>query len=88
MPEGSSALPAGFTAMPSTVNRDEELIRRFTYHPPKPEQLARYDTLRSIALQFAMTIAELTPSGREQALALTHLEEAVFFATAAIARRS
>lgn len=63
-----------------------ELIKRFVYHPPKEDQPARYETIREIAHQFASDIVETTPESREQSLALTHLEEVVFWANAAIAR--
>lgn len=65
-----------------------ELRRRFTYHAPRPElgQLERYARLRDETHALALRITELTPPGREQALALTHLEQAVMWANAAIAR--
>lgn len=65
----------------------EELDNRFTYHSPKPNQPARYTQLREEAKALAVSIVELTPESREQSLALTKLEEAIFFANAAIARR-
>lgn len=58
----------------------------FSYHAPKPDQIPRYETLRDTARNFALEIAALTPRSREQALALTHLETAIMFANAAIAR--
>lgn len=64
-----------------------ELTRRFTYHPPKGDQQARYVELRSKASELATLIVARTPESREQALALTKIEEAVFWANAAIARR-
>jgi hypothetical protein len=42
--------------------------------------------LRDATKNLAHLIINLTPSSREQSLALTHLEEAVMFANAAIAR--
>ena len=65
----------------------EELERRFSYHPPKGNQPERYEKIRAAALEFATLIVNLTPASREQSLALTHLEEAVMQANAAIARR-
>ena len=58
----------------------------FTYHAPKEGQAERYEALRSQAKDLAIAIADGTPSSREQSLALTSLEEAVFWANAAIAR--
>ena len=63
-----------------------DLVNRFTYHAPKEGQPKRYEDLRDYALGFAKHIVNQTPSSREQSLALTHLEEAVFWANAAIAR--
>lgn len=63
-----------------------EIEKRFTYHRPSGDQPERYVTLRAKAKELAEMIAELTPSSREQSLALTQLEESVFWANAAIAR--
>lgn len=66
---------------------DPDLENRFTYHAPKDaDQVARYGCIRNIAKNFAYNIKAMTPASREQSLALTHLEEAVFWANAAIAR--
>lgn len=72
--------------MPARTISPEELTRRFTYHSPKDGQPERYVKIREAAHSVATTIVELTPPGREQALALTKLEEAVMWANAAIAR--
>lgn len=66
----------------------EELSTRFTYHPPTEEQRIKYETLRPIAKDFAASVMALCPDSRERSLALTHIEEAVMWANAAIARRS
>lgn len=58
----------------------------FTYHAPKGDQQARYSRIREEAKGLALTIASLCPQGREQSLALTHLEQAVMWANAGIAR--
>ena len=63
-----------------------ELEKRFTYHAPKGDQPMRYERLRATAKHLAYRIADDTPASREQSLALTHLEEVVFWANAAIAR--
>lgn len=64
-----------------------DINRRFTYHPPKPGQPEKYQRLRDEAKALALRIAELVPDSREQALALTALEECVMWANAGIARR-
>jgi hypothetical protein len=64
------------------------LKRRFNYHAPKDQETAeRHDSVRAICLEAAEVILEETgPSSREQSLAITHLETAMFWANAAIAR--
>lgn len=63
-----------------------DIEKRFTYHPPKGDQADRYGKIREAAKALAITLVDLTPSSREQSLALTHLDEVVMFANAAIAR--
>ena len=65
---------------------DQRIENIFQHHPPCGNQLARYKQLRDEAKAFAYLIISSSPKSREQALALTHLEQAVFFANAAIAR--
>ena len=65
---------------------DKDLENRFTYHAPKEGQPAIYGGLRDHAKELAYHIKNVTPASREQSLALTKLEEAVFWANAAIAR--
>lgn len=68
------------------ANFEQELSKRFTYHAPQPDQLPRYEEIRRLAGTLAILIARYTPPSREQALALTKLEEAVMHANSAIAR--
>ena len=65
----------------------EELALRFTYHTPQGDQPERYVAIRDAARVLAESIVEKTPASREQSLAITALEECVFWANAAIARR-
>jgi hypothetical protein len=65
----------------------EETIKRFTYHAPKPLQIARYQELRETFCAVALGLQQNCPEGRELSLALTHLEQALMYANAAIARR-
>lgn len=68
---------------------DEELVRRFTYHPPPDEAtVQKYQRLREKARELATMIRDDCPHSRESSLALTNLEEAIMWANAAIARRS
>lgn len=66
----------------------KEMDARFTYHPPNADQIPKYNALRSAAKEFAEMVVELCPVSREQALALTNIEQGVMWANAAIARRS
>ncbi|MEO3856256.1 hypothetical protein [Acrocarpospora sp. B8E8] len=66
----------------------EDLNNRFTYHSPKPGQPEFYQRIRDEARHLAETINELCPEGREKSLAITNLEQAVFWGNAAIARQS
>ena len=63
-----------------------DLQNRFTYHPPKENQPGRYQIIRDKAHLFAIYLDEYCPESREKSLAITHLEEVVFWANAAIAR--
>lgn len=64
----------------------KRLENTFTYHSPKNDQPFKYEILRNEAKALAFNIVSLTPPSREQSLALTKLEEAIFYANAAIAR--
>lgn len=64
----------------------EEIDCNFTYHAPKPGQPEIYQDIRTLAKELALDINEVVPEGREKSLALTKLEEAVFWANAGIAR--
>jgi hypothetical protein len=63
-----------------------DIANRFTYHAPKPAQTARYEEIRAQARTFAEYLRLNCPPSREAALALTHLDEVVMWANAAIAR--
>ena len=58
----------------------------FTYHPPKENQPERYEWVRGEAKNLALTIERCCPESRERSLAMTKLEEVIFWANAAIAR--
>lgn len=59
----------------------------FTYHRPPAEKAQDFVTLRNKAKELAVLFTDLVPGGREQATALTRLEEAVMHANAGIARQ-
>ena len=64
----------------------EDLENRFTYHKHREGQPEIYSALRDLAKIYAKAIVAYTPKSREQSLALTKLEESVFWANASIAR--
>jgi hypothetical protein len=65
----------------------QEIETRFIYHAPKEGQPEIYVRLRDKAKEMAILINNVCPESREKALALTQLEDAVFWANSAIARR-
>ena len=65
-----------------------ELDNRFTYHAPKEGQPEIYGNIRNKAKELATLINEVCPESREKALAMTELENSVFWANACIARRT
>ena len=71
---------------PVSEEMKARIQRDFVYHAPKGDQPRRYEHLRAEARALALVIVSFTPPSREQSLALTHLEEAIFWANAAIAR--
>lgn len=64
----------------------EDILNRFTYHPPNGDQAERYGGIRETTKMIALGTCQQCPDCRERSLALTHLEEFVFWANAAIAR--
>ena len=62
-----------------------DIANTFTYHAPKPDQLPRYEAIRSVARDFAQLIVASTPQSPEQTLALRDLQRCVMMANAAIA---
>ncbi|OMF35327.1 hypothetical protein BK133_11305 [Paenibacillus sp. FSL H8-0548] len=65
---------------------NQQIENNFSYHPPKEGQPAKCEAIRSLGKGMAIAVDELTPDSREKSLAITKLEEAIFWANAAIAR--
>ena len=65
---------------------NQDLENRFSYHEPRQGQPRKYESIRNKAKEFAYLIEQICPNSRENSLALTKLEEAVFWANAGIAR--
>jgi hypothetical protein len=67
----------------------EDIANRFKFHPATtPERGAEHDAVRNRCGGLAAWLNEVLPEGREKALAVTHLEETMMWANAAIARQS
>ncbi len=79
--------PHPFLVSEETQRQLAELRHRFVYHPPSDADIAVYAQIRSTAHSVAQMMWSLIPECRESTLAVTHLEEMVFWANAAIARR-
>lgn len=66
---------------------EEDILLRFTHHVPLDQQVRdQHDAVRENFKEFAMVLQGLPP-GREKSLAYTALEEASFWAHAAVARQ-
>lgn len=64
-----------------------DLRERFNYHrPPHYGVVDAHARIRSACFGAAMVVVEKVPAGRERAIALTKLEEAMMWANAGIAR--
>lgn len=65
----------------------KDLENRFSFHPAKDEETkVKHETVRNTCLRLALDINSLVPESREKSLAITHLEEVMMWANAAIAR--
>ena len=63
-----------------------DLFNRFQYHPPSRDDVKQaHEMVRAECFKLALIIDAL-PDGREKALAITKLEETMFWSNAAIAR--
>lgn len=64
-----------------------DVVNRFDYHPPSTDDVkGNHEAVRAVLRQAANHLISVTPAGREQSLAITKIEEAMFWANAAIAR--
>ena len=65
-----------------------ELHNRFRYHPPlTDERRNTHQNVRDACTEMVDFLNEVLPDGREKSLAVTKLEEVMFWANAAIARQ-
>lgn len=65
----------------------DDLQRRFNFHPADTEHKRdTHNLVRNSCLHLAFQLDELVPDGREKSLAITNLEQVMFWANAGIAR--
>lgn len=65
----------------------EEIHHRFRHHPPQTEQrVQNHEAVRHLCERLAVHMDDRLPDGREKSLVLTKIEEAMFWANAALAR--
>lgn len=65
----------------------EDIEHRFAFHAASRQEKAdEHTSARQGCRQLADHLNTLLPEGREKSLAITHLEEVMFWANAAIAR--
>lgn len=63
-----------------------DIQNRFFYHPPTESKKLDHEHVRRMSTDMALELNDLLPEGREKSLAITHLEEVMFWSNAAIAR--
>lgn len=79
--------PAARSGPPQIIS--DELSNRFAYHAPLSQTRRQaHENVRGQVGRLAHFIAATVPAGREQALAITKLEEAMMWANAGLARAS
>ena len=63
----------------------EEITEKFTYHKATPNGTISHHKLSAAFIQLAIAVDEICPDGREKALAITNLQQAKMWASAAVA---
>jgi len=71
----------------STESSQSEISHRFAFHPATTEEKRNEHTsVRATIERAALFLDQHLPVGREKSLAITKLEEAMFWGNAAVAR--
>jgi hypothetical protein len=66
----------------------QDIFNRFEFHSATDTTGQLHAHVRQECGQLAQYLNDLLPEGREKSLAITHLEEVMFWSNAAIARNS
>ena len=74
------------TTPTNNPNLTDRIINDFRFHPATAETGPKHQAVREAAELCAHKFTSLVPQGRELSTALTKLEEAMFWANAAVAR--
>jgi hypothetical protein len=73
----------------ATQAEHDDWDNRTTYHPPVTEQRVNdHGSVRNVINEAGHLLLDFIPPGRERSLVQTNLEQAMFWANAAIARQS
>lgn len=74
--------------MMDSVTLLHRVANDFRAHSPKGSAVSQMDAMRNSCKELGAQIVNAVPAGREQATALTKLEEVMFWANAGIARNA
>jgi len=69
----------------SQFNQDD-VRHRFAHHSPDSIKARSHATVRALLVDVALDLNDLVPDSREKALMMTHLEDAMMWGNAGIAR--
>lgn len=64
----------------------QDLTNRFRFHRANEAKASMHTLVRQKCYELAVELNDLLPEGREKSLAITHLEEVMFWGNAGIAR--
>lgn len=68
------------------IDGDATIENNFTHHVPGEGDAERYEAIRDQGKEFAYLLLDIAPASVERGNAIRKIEEAVFWANAAVAR--